>query len=496
MECTRPPSQWRVPAIIAFIIIGSAAAQPSTPSAGQGASKSPPLAYPLKPIRLIVPFAAGGGTDILARLLGQRLTETMGQPFVVDNRGGAGGVIGAELAAKSPADGYTIVLGSPGPLAINPNLLPRMPYDSLRDFAPITLATISAFTLVVHPVAAGEIGEGAGSAREIETGPVELRLGRQRVGRAFLRRAVQGARRESNLVHVPYKGSDPSLIDLIAGQLQLTMENMPVTLPHVRSGRLRMLAVGTKARSAFMPEVPTIAEAGVPGYESSTAFGVLAPAKTPGAIVTRLNAEIAKVLRSAGGEGAVDRARDGARRRHARGVCRPPQGGAREIRPDREGGGDQGRTSAQTPQVKSRSSVPPCLFLARFARGVFGVARGLLIPFKRCIGLHLGNALGVLARLFFRDSACLPSFLSRAFCVSPFGRDPVRRSAFGRADLARACRFHPCSLPLGGLWVVSQRRCAYLFQLGLLSLGRRLQALREIWFFTRHVFDLSFQAIV
>lgn len=287
-----------VPTIIAFIIIGSAAAQPSTPSAGQSTSKSPSLAYPVKPIRFIVPFAAGGGTDILARLLGQRLTETMGQTFVVDNRGGAGGVIGAELAAKSPADGYTIVLGSPGPLAINPNLLPRMPYASLRDFAPISLATISAFTLVVHPslpvrsvkdlVALakskpGQLNYGSGG-----NGSVAHFSGEQ-----F--KALAGV----NLVHVPYKGSNPSLIDLVAGQLQLTIENMPVTLPHVRSGRLRMLAVGTKARSAFMPEVPTIAEAGVPGYESSTAFGVLAPAKTPGAIVTRLHAEIAKVLRSA-----------------------------------------------------------------------------------------------------------------------------------------------------------------------------------------------------
>lgn len=287
-----------VPTIIAFIIIGSAAAQPSTPSAGQSASKSPSLAYPSKPIRFIVPFAAGGGTDILARLLGQRLTETMGQTFVVDNRGGAGGVIGAELAAKSPADGYTIVLGSPGPLAINPNLLPRMPYDSLRDFAPISLATISAFTLVVHPsLPVRSVKELVALAK---SKPGQLNYGSggngsvaHFSGEQF--KALAGV----NLVHVPYKGSNPSLIDLVAGQLQLTIENMPVTLPHVRSGRLRMLAVGTKARSAFMPEVPTIAEAGVPGYESSTAFGVLAPAKTPGAIVTRLNAEIAKVLRSA-----------------------------------------------------------------------------------------------------------------------------------------------------------------------------------------------------
>jgi len=253
--------------------------------------------YPAKPVRLIVPFAPGGGTDILARILCQRLTEAMGQPFIVENRGGAGGIIGAELAAKSPADGYTLLLGSPGSLAINPALLPRMNYDSLRDFAPITLATISAFTLVIHPslpvksvkdlvalarAKSGQLNYGSGGNGSVAHFSVEQ----------F--KALAGI----NIVHVPYKGSAPSLTDLVAGQLQMTIENMPVTLPHVRSGRLRMLAVGTKTRSAFVPDLPTISEAGVPGYESSTAFGVLAPAKTSPAIVALLNTELVKALRS------------------------------------------------------------------------------------------------------------------------------------------------------------------------------------------------------
>jgi tripartite-type tricarboxylate transporter receptor subunit TctC len=279
-------------------VTGSALAQTPSSSAGQDASKSPPHAYPVKPIRFIVPFAAGGGTDILARLLGQRLTETMGQTFIVDNRGGAGGVIGAELAAKSPADGYTIVLGSPGPLTINPNLLPPMPYDSLRDFAPISLATISAFTLVVHPSLPAKSVKELLALAKSKPGYLNYGSGGNGSvahfsGEQF--KALAGV----NIVHVPYKGSNPSLTDLIAGQLHLTIENMPVTLPHVRSGKLRMLGVGTKTRSAFVPEVPTIAEAGVPGYESSTAFGVLAPAKTSDAIITRLNTEITKILRSA-----------------------------------------------------------------------------------------------------------------------------------------------------------------------------------------------------
>ena len=268
-------------AILAFGLSGAAAAQ----------------AYPVKPVRLIVPFAPGGGTDILGRMLCQRLAESMGQPFIVDNRGGAGGVIGAELAAKSPADGYTLLLGSPGSLTINPALLARMNYDSVRDFAPITLATISAFTLVVHPsLPARSVKELVALAK---ARPGQLNYGSGGNGSVAHFSVEQfKALAGVTIVHVPYKGSSPSLTDLIAGQLQMTIENMPVTLPHVRAKRVRMLAVGTKTRSSFAPELPTIDEAGVPGYESSTAFGVLAPAKTPPAIVGSLNAGLVKALRS------------------------------------------------------------------------------------------------------------------------------------------------------------------------------------------------------
>ena len=269
------------PAILAFVLAGAAAAQ----------------TYPVKPVRLIVPFAPGGGTDILGRMLCAKLTESLGQPFIVDNRGGAGGVIGAELAAKSPGDGYTLLLGSPGPLTINPALQARMAYDSLRDFAPISLGTISAFTLVVHPsLPARSVKELVALAK---AKPGQLNYGSGGNGSVAHFSVEQfKALANVNIVHVPYKGSNPSLTDLVAGQLQMTIENMPVTLPHVRAGRLRMLAVGTKNRSSFVPELPTIAEAGVPGYESSTAFGVLAPAKTPAAIVANLNAEIVKALRT------------------------------------------------------------------------------------------------------------------------------------------------------------------------------------------------------
>jgi tripartite-type tricarboxylate transporter receptor subunit TctC len=252
--------------------------------------------YPVRPIRFIVPFAPGGGTDSLARLLAQRLFEPLGQPVVVDNRPGAGGVIGAEIAAKAPADGYTIVLGSPGPLTINPNLQ-KVPYDTLRDFAPITLAQISPFVLLVHPsVPANSVKDLIALAK---SKPGTLNYGSAGTGSVSHFSAEQfKALAGVDVVHVPYTGAGPYLIDLVAGRLQMAFENLPTVWPHVRSGRLRMLAVGTRSRSALVPDAPTVAEAGVPGYESSTAFGVLAPAKTPAAAIARLNRELVRVLRS------------------------------------------------------------------------------------------------------------------------------------------------------------------------------------------------------
>jgi tripartite-type tricarboxylate transporter receptor subunit TctC len=252
--------------------------------------------YPSRPIRFVCPFAPGGGTDILARLLAQRLFEPLGQPVIVDNRAGAGGVIGAEIAAKAPADGYTIVLGSPGPLTINPNLQ-RVPYDTLRDFAPITLAQISPFVLLVHPsVPASSVKDLIALAR---ARPGTLNYGSAGNGSVSHFSSEQfKALAGVDVVHVPYKGAGPYLIDLVGGRLQMAFENLPTVWPNVRSGKLRLLAVGTKSRSALVPEVPTVAEAGVPGYESSTAFGVLAPARTPPAAIARLNQELVKILRS------------------------------------------------------------------------------------------------------------------------------------------------------------------------------------------------------
>ena len=253
--------------------------------------------YPARPIRFICPFAPGGGTDVLARLLAQSLYEPLGQPVIVDNRPGAGGVIGADIAAKAPADGYTIVLGSPGPLTINPNLQ-RVPYDTLRDFAPITLATISPFVLVLHPsTPAGSVKELIALAR---SKPGQLNYGSAGTGSVSHFSSEQFKSLAGvNVTQIPYKGAGPAVTDLLAGRLHFMFENLPTVIAHVRAGKLKLLAVGTKTRSKIVPEYPTVAEAGVPGYESSTAFGVLAPAKTPAAVVTRLNRELAKVLNSA-----------------------------------------------------------------------------------------------------------------------------------------------------------------------------------------------------
>jgi tripartite-type tricarboxylate transporter receptor subunit TctC len=215
---------------------------------------------------------------------------------IVDNRAGAGGVIGAEIAAKAPADGYTIVLGSPGPLTINPNLQ-KVPYDTLRDFTPITLAQISPFVLLVHPsVPAHSVKDLIALAK---AKPGTLNYGSAGTGSVSHFSSEQfKALAGVDVVHVPYKGAGPYLIDLVAGRLQMAFENLPTVWPNVRSGKLRLLAVGTRSRSALVPDAPTVAEAGVPGYESSTAFGVLAPAKTPAAAIARLNKELVKILHS------------------------------------------------------------------------------------------------------------------------------------------------------------------------------------------------------
>ena len=254
--------------------------------------------YPTKPIRMICPFAPGGGTDFVARIVGKELNDALGQPLVVDNRGGAGGAIGTELAARSTPDGYTLLLGSAGPLAIQPGLSARLPYDSLRDFAPVTLVSSMPYVLVVHP------------SLPVKSMQELLALARAKPGQLNFASPGNGTTThlatellkmlaKVDVVHVPYKGVAPALTDLLAGQVQFMSGDLSSVLPQVKAGRLRALAVTGAQRSSFVPELPTIAESGVPGYAASGWFGVLAPAATPRGIITRLNAVIVKGIRGA-----------------------------------------------------------------------------------------------------------------------------------------------------------------------------------------------------
>ena len=251
--------------------------------------------FPAKPIRFIAPFPPGGSTDFLARIVALKMSESMGQQVVVENRGGAGGTIGVEAAAHSPADGYTIVMGHVGTFGVNPTLYPKLPYDAIKSFAPITLLAMVPNAMVVHPsLPVRSVRDFLALAR---AKPQEMLYGSGGNGSAaHLAAAYFELLAKIQLIHVPYKGTGPALIDLVAGQTSMMITGMPAVMPHVRSGRLRMLAVGNARRLTSMPELPTIAESGVPGYDATQWYGVLAPAGTPREIVMKLNAEMKKAL--------------------------------------------------------------------------------------------------------------------------------------------------------------------------------------------------------
>jgi tripartite-type tricarboxylate transporter receptor subunit TctC len=253
--------------------------------------------YPSRAVRLVIPFAPGGSNDILGRLIAQRLTETLGQQVVPDNRGGAGGTIGAELAAKSAPDGYTLVIGHIGTLAVNPTLYRKLPYDPLRDFQPISLIAKVPNIMVVHPnVPAKSVKELVALAK---AHPGALVYGSGGNGGAgHLATEYFRLMAKIQLVHVPYKGTGPAIVDLLAGQTQLVFAGVPGISGQVRAGKLRALGVSTTKRLAVFPDVPTIAEAGVPGYEATQWYGVLAPAGTAKPIVARLNQDIHKALQT------------------------------------------------------------------------------------------------------------------------------------------------------------------------------------------------------
>jgi tripartite-type tricarboxylate transporter receptor subunit TctC len=252
--------------------------------------------YPSKPIRYVVPFPPGGGNDILAREIGQHLALQLGKAVVVDNRAGASTVIGTDIVAKSLPDGYTILMGNNTALAINSALYDKLPFDPVKDFAPVTMLATAPFVLMVHPALPAK------SLKEL------IDLAKARPGKIHFASAGTGvsthlagellkSMAKIDIVHVPYRGAGPALVDVIGGQVEMTFNNIVSSIPHIKSGRLRALAVTGMKRSPVLPELPTIDEpGGLKGYEASVWYGVVAPARTPVAIVSRLSTELNRVL--------------------------------------------------------------------------------------------------------------------------------------------------------------------------------------------------------
>ena len=251
--------------------------------------------YPAKPIRIVVPFPAGGTSDILSRAIGQKLTEEWKQQVIVDNRPGASANIGAEIVVKSPPDGYTLLCASTIH-TINPSLYSKLSYDPVRDFSPITLIAATSQVLAVHPsVPVKSVKELIAYAKKR---PGELNYSSAGNGsQPHLTAEIFKARTGINIVHVPYKGAPPAMTDLLAGHVALTFATSPSAVPHAKSGKLRALAVSTAKRIAALPDVPTIAESGVPGFEASGANGLVGPAGMPAAVVDRLNAAVVRIVK-------------------------------------------------------------------------------------------------------------------------------------------------------------------------------------------------------
>ena len=251
--------------------------------------------FPVKPVRVITPFTAGSAIDTLARVVGQKLGDTWGQQVVIDNRIGANGIIGTEAAAKAPADGYTVYLGNISTLAVNPHLYLKLPYDALRDFAPVTLAATIPVVLVVHPSLPVK------SVRELiplaKAHPGQLNYASGGTGSAqHLPMEMLRVETGINIVHVPYKGLGPAFSDVLGGQVPMMFTGVSNVVPYMKTGRLRVLAIGSPKRSATLPEVPTVAEAGVPGFDFDSWTGYLVPVGTPRELIVKLHADITRTL--------------------------------------------------------------------------------------------------------------------------------------------------------------------------------------------------------
>jgi len=255
--------------------------------------------YPAKPVRIVVAYPAGGSVDVVARIVSQKFTDSMGRSFIVENRAGAGGNIGTDYVAKAPNDGYVLLMGSAAALASNPAVYAKLPFDPVRDLAPISLLVIQPNILVVHPtIPANTVKEFIALAK---SRPGVLNYGSSGIGNSQHMAAELFANYAGvKMIHVPYKGGAPALIDLVGGQIDLMFETIPTAMPYAKSGKLRALGITTATRSQAYAELPTIREAGLPGYEYRGWIGLLAPAGTPPDIIARLNAEAVRAVNQGG----------------------------------------------------------------------------------------------------------------------------------------------------------------------------------------------------
>jgi tripartite-type tricarboxylate transporter receptor subunit TctC len=278
-------------AALATVWTGSAA----NPATAQARTAGSGDAYPSRPIRYVVPFAPGGGNDVIGRIVGQRLGDLLGASIVIDNRGGAGGAVGSEIVARSAPDGYTLIMAGVGSHAVNPHVHAKLGYDPVKSFAAVSQLASAPFITVVHPsVPVKNIPELIALAK---AKPGQINYASAGTGSsAHLVVEIFRSQAGIQLTHVPYKGTGPALTDTLAGQVQMMFGSMPPTLPHVRTGRLRALGVSSLKRSPVVPDVPAIAEAGVPDFEVVTWYGVMAPAGTPAPIIAKLNTAIVATL--------------------------------------------------------------------------------------------------------------------------------------------------------------------------------------------------------
>ncbi|MCC6535439.1 MAG: tripartite tricarboxylate transporter substrate binding protein [Burkholderiales bacterium] len=277
----------KIPVLRATLAAAATAAiAAANPAGGQS--------FPTKPLRVIVPYPAGGPADTVARLFGQRLAASLGQPVVVDDRGGGGGIIAAEVAARSTADGHTLFLGAIQTHAINPWLYAKLPYDPIKDFVPIMPASFDPLMLAIHPsVAADSVQQLVALAR---SRPGKLLYASTGIGGSSqLGMELLKSMARIDLTHVAYKGAAPAFVDMLSGQTQVTFLGISGLMPHIKAGRLKGLAVSGAKRSAAAPEVPTVAESGFPGFEVVTWYGFMAPAGTPASVIRALNAELARI---------------------------------------------------------------------------------------------------------------------------------------------------------------------------------------------------------